>query len=81
MISSFLGSYKICYTQVFPEFCPMLNSKEIGLCFEYCNLEHFLYIEIILLVLKIEKNSLEEKAWLKRLASWSDISLFNRLRT
>ena len=39
-----------------------------------------MYIGIILLVFKIEGNIPEEKDWLKRIASWSDMSLFNSFR-
>ena len=58
----------------------ILDSKEIGLYFEHINLGPFFYIGIILLVFKIEGNIPEEKDWLKRIASWSDMSLFNSFR-
>ena len=57
-----------------------LDSKEISLQFEHSNLETFLYIGIILLVLKIEGDIPEEKDWLERIANWSNMSLFNRFR-
>ena len=35
---------------------------------------------MILLVFKIEGNIPEQKDWLKRIVSWSDMSLFNSFR-
>ena len=44
------------------------------------SLEPFLYVGIILLVLKREGKILEEKDGFKGISSWSDMSLFSSLR-
>ena len=59
---------------------PMLESKEIRLWFEKSSFELFLYNGTILLVSKVEGNNPEEKDWLNRNISWSDISLFNNFK-
>ena len=54
----------------------MLESKEIGLWFEYSSLEPFLHVGIFLLAFKSEGKTPEEKDWLKGIAGLSDIPLY-----
>ena len=55
----------------------MLDSNEIGLYFEYSNLDPFLNIALTFLVFKVKQNILEEINWLKMI----DISSFDNFKT